>query len=71
MSTVPSNWITIETACIMHIAYCSLHSPVLKVEFFQVLQAFARAEKKLKPNWKEMFTEVNLIIDSVLGLYPY
>jgi len=24
----------------------------------QVLQAFARAEKKLKPNWKEMFTEV-------------
>lgn len=24
----------------------------------QVLEAFARAEKKLKPNWKEMFTEV-------------
>ena len=24
----------------------------------QVLQAFSRAEKKLKPNWKEMFTEV-------------
>jgi len=24
----------------------------------EVLQAFARAEKKLKPNWKEMFTEV-------------
>jgi 2-oxoisovalerate dehydrogenase E1 component alpha subunit len=24
----------------------------------QVLQAFARAEKKLKPNWREMFTEV-------------
>jgi len=24
----------------------------------QVLQAFARAEKKLKPNWKELFTEV-------------
>merc|ERR1712183_1165764 len=24
----------------------------------QVLQAFARAEKKLKPNWKEVFTEV-------------
>ena len=23
-----------------------------------MLQAFARAEKKLKPNWKEMFTEV-------------
>jgi len=23
-----------------------------------VMQAFARAEKKLKPNWKEMFTEV-------------
>ena len=25
---------------------------------FQVLEAFARAEKRLKPNWKEMFTEV-------------
>jgi len=24
----------------------------------KVLEAFARAEKKLKPNWKEMFTEV-------------
>ena len=24
----------------------------------QVLEAFARAEKRLKPNWKEMFTEV-------------
>ena len=24
----------------------------------QVLEAFARAEKKQKPNWKEMFTEV-------------
>ena len=24
----------------------------------QVLQAFSRAERKLKPNWKEMFTEV-------------
>ena len=24
----------------------------------QVLQAFSRAEKKLKPRWKEMFTEV-------------
>jgi len=24
----------------------------------RVLEAFARAEKKLKPNWKEMFTEV-------------
>ena len=24
----------------------------------QVLEAFAKAEKKLKPNWKEMFTEV-------------
>ena len=32
--------------------------PRLTVEMFQVLQAFARAEKKLKPNWKEMFTEV-------------
>ena len=32
--------------------------PLLTVEIFQVLQAFARAEKKLKPNWKEMFTEV-------------
>ena len=30
-----------------------------KSRFFQVLQAFARAEKKLKPNWKEMFTEVD------------
>ena len=28
------------------------------MRIFQVLQAFARAEKKLKPNWKEMFTEV-------------
>ena len=26
--------------------------------YLQVLQAFARAEKKLKPNWREMFTEV-------------
>ena len=24
----------------------------------QVLEAFARAEKKQKPNWREMFTEV-------------
>merc|ERR1712045_1001137 len=24
----------------------------------KVLEAFARAEKRLKPNWKEMFTEV-------------
>ena len=24
----------------------------------QVLEAFAKAEKKKKPNWKEMFTEV-------------
>ena len=23
-----------------------------------MLEAFARAEKRLKPNWKEMFTEV-------------
>ena len=30
----------------------------LKNIFFQVLEAFARAEKRLKPNWKEIFTEV-------------
>ena len=29
-----------------------------KYFFLQVLETFARAEKKLKPNWKEMFTEV-------------
>ena len=44
-------------------------NPVLKVEFFQVLQAFARAEKKKKPNWKEMFTEV--VFTECQSLCPY
>jgi TPP-dependent pyruvate/acetoin dehydrogenase alpha subunit len=25
---------------------------------YEQVEAFAKAEKKLKPNWKEMFTEV-------------
>ena len=33
-----------------------------KIVYFQVLQAFARAEKKLKPNWREMFTEVKDVL---------
>ena len=33
-----------------------------KIVYFQVLQAFARAEKKLKPNWREMFTEVRDVL---------
>ena len=30
----------------------------VKAYISQVLEAFAKAEKKQKPNWKEMFTEV-------------
>ena len=33
-----------------------------KIVHFQVLQALARAEKKLKPNWREMFTEVSDVL---------
>ena len=35
----------------------------------EVLQAFARAEKKLKPNWKEMFTEVIPTFQIVCGQF--
>jgi hypothetical protein len=36
----------------------TLINDLTKLPCVQVLQAFARAEKRLKPNWTEMFSEV-------------